>query len=193
MSAFETIPVNLIRQWYFCNRIPFYQEMLGSNVTRPIWVDQGNSYELLQRKLFKRRNLSRFHLSEGILLYNYNLVSEKLPFHGIADIIIQTKSEVHVVEVKLQLHEYHLGIQGQLAALSLLASEVFNKPATHAFLIYGKAAKIKHLTIDSRLKEKTINIASKILTSLKTGNKPKSSAQVNQCTLCEYINYCNDR
>ena len=189
----ESVPVNLIRQWYFCNRIPFYQEMLGSNVQRPVWVDQGELYELLQRKLFKRRNLSRFNLNEGKLSYNYNLASDKLPFHGIADIVIESEAEVHVVEIKLSNHEYHSGIEAQLTALSLLAGEVFDKPSDHAFVLYGDDAKVRHLEISRKTRECVLEVADRIIKSLSEGSKPPSSAQEKQCTLCEYINYCNDR
>ena len=193
MEVSDSIPVNLIRQWYFCNRIPFYQEMLGSGIQRPVWVDQGYAYELIQRKLFKRRNLSRFNLSEGKLFYEFDLDSDRLPFHGIADMLIESQDKVHVVEIKLSDHEYHSGAEAQLTALSLLAGEVFSKPADHAFLLYGDQARVKYLHINERMKERVMEVAFKIIKNLSEGSKPPSSAQENQCTLCDYINYCNDR
>ncbi len=193
MHQSNSIPVNLIRQWYFCTRIPFYQETLGTSVQRPQWVDQGASYELLQRKLFKRRNLSRFQLDSGNLLYNVTLSSKNLPFHGIADIIIELAKEIYVVEIKLNLHKHFAGAEAQLTALSLLASEVFHKPTQHAFLLYGSSAQVKQIEITEDLKQNIMDIAHQITTSLEAGNKPHSSAQASRCTLCEYVNYCNDR
>ena len=127
------------------------------------------------------------------MFYDVSLVSDEVPFYGRADIVIESEREVYVVEIKLQWNEHHSGVEAQLAALSILANLVFNKPAEHAFVLYGDSAEVRHLRINSQIKKRTIDIAHKIIESLREGKKPPSSAQANQCTLCEYLNYCNDR
>ena len=190
----ESIPINLIRQWHFCPRIPFYQETLNTHISRPIWVRQGNTYEKMQHHLMKRRNLSRFQLERGAVHTRVHLNNAgNLPFHGIADSIIETEDSVYIVEMKINLNPKHKGIRAQIAALAMLASRIFNKPSPHGFIVYGKKANVCIVDITDALKNQTLETAHTILNSLKMSIKPSSSASLAQCSHCEYLNYCNDR
>ena len=62
-----------------------------------------------------------------------------------------------------------------------------------AFILFEKKGKTHKITVDSKLKQKVINQVKIIINMLKDGNKPDSSASQQQCTQCEFINYCNDR
>lgn len=193
LGTYQSIPVNLLRQWHFCPRIPYYQELLRTHIVRPPWVEQGNRYETAQRKLFQRRNLSRFGLERGVLHHQVSLSHADEPFHGIADLLIETSQAIHVVEVKLNLRNLGAGIIAQLIALSILAEKQFDKPAADAFVLYGSRSQVKHLHIDANLKEQTRQVAHRILDTLTSGIKPDSPASAHQCAQCEYLNYCNDR
>ena len=188
-----SIPVNLLRQWYFCPRIPYYQELLGTQVVRPPWVKQGNEYETIQQKLFKRRNLSRFGLSEGTLHTQVHMNSSEEPFHGIADLIIETAAYVYAVEVKLNIDKVGKGVVAQLVALSMLAEEHYQKSATDAFILYGRQSQVKCLSVDSDMRKEVRQTAYQIQDMLISGVKPSSPATEYQCAQCEYLNYCNDR
>ena len=189
----NSVPVNLLRQWCFCPRVPYYQELLGTQIARPPWVAQGNKYEVVQQNLFKRRNLSRFGLSEGELRAQVQMANPKEPFHGIADMVIRTAKAVHVVEIKLNLDKVGKGIVAQLAALSILAEAEFGKPATDAFVVFGRRSQVRHIQIDADLRSYTRRLARRIQDTLISGIKPSSPASERQCAQCEYLNYCNDR
>ena len=193
LAADNSIPINLLRQWYFCPRIPYYQELLGTQVVRPPWVRQGNEYEVLQQKLFRRRNLSRFGLSEGTLHTQVRMTGPGEPFHGVADLVIETTQAVHVTEIKLNLEKVSKGVIAQLAALSILAEAEFGKPATDAFIVYGRKPQVRCVQIGSEMREKTRELAYRIQKILISGVKPDSPASEHQCAQCEYFNYCNDR
>lgn len=189
----QSVPINLLRQWHFCPRIPYYQELLGTQITRPPWVKQGHDYEIAQHHLFRRRNLSRFGLDNGTMHTQVYLDHPDEPFHGIADLVIETSEVVHVVEIKLRLDRVGAGIIAQLTALGILAEAHWNKPATDAFVVYGADAKVKHLNISDDLRRQARHTAQQIQTMLISAVKPASPAGEHQCAQCEYLNYCNDR
>ena len=193
MNNQHSIPVNLIRQWHFCPRIPYYQELLGAHISRPVWVRQGNVYETMQRHLFRRRNLSRFNLQQGKLHTQLSLSHATYPFHGIADILIETQDAVYVVEIKLNLPVIRTGVMAQLTALSMLAGAQFGKKSTDAFILYGRKVSVKHLHITEDMQRQVCQTARNIANMLASGIKPDSTAQQHQCAQCEYLNYCNDR
>jgi CRISPR-associated exonuclease Cas4 len=50
-----SLPISLIRQYCFCPRIPYFQELLKLNPKRPQWVKQGEKLHQQQQKVFKHR------------------------------------------------------------------------------------------------------------------------------------------
>ena len=98
----SSIPVNLIRQWCYCPRVVYYQELAElSFIFRPPWVSQGEAFHREETGLWHRRNLSRFKLEEGKKHYNVSMDSKKLGIHGIADMIVEAEKTVYPIEFKL--------------------------------------------------------------------------------------------
>ena len=187
-----SIPVNLIRQWCFCPRVVYYQELLGSTVSRPRWVEQGKSFHDLETVLWKRRNLSRFNLDTGKTHHNLLLESKPLGMHGIADMAIETESEVFGVEFKAKANPKRRGNMLQLCAYSMLLEEHFGKRAMAGFLVGGDNSVIT-VEINEDCRSQVLRLVSAINEMLSQGRKPSSSASYAQCCNCEYINHCNDR
>lgn len=186
-----SLPVNLIRQWMFCPRVVYYQELLNVKIQYPLWVRQGEEHHILENELFKRRNLSRFKLSEGKKIYNQYLKSDNLKLHGVSDMIIENKDQIYVVENKCSF-KVTKGSIFQTVAYSMLAEEFFNKKSSTAFITTLKN-QVTVLSIDQEMRQKVLNIRDKIYKMLDASIKPFSSANIHQCGQCEYINYCNDR
>ena len=186
-----SLPINLIRQWMFCPRVVYYQELLNIKIQYPLWVKQGAEHHDLESKLFKRRNLSRFKLYEGRKIYNQYLKSESLKLHGVSDMLIETKDQIYVIENKCSF-KVTKGAIFQAVAYSMLAEELFNKKSSTAFITTLKN-KVTALSITQEMRQKVINIRDKIYKMLECSIKPFSSANIYQCGQCEYINYCNDR
>lgn len=188
----SSIPVNLIRQWCYCPRVVYYMEMISTPIYRPAWVKQGEDFHELERKLWQRRNLSRFNLESGTVYHNIKLKDEDLGLHGISDMAIETEEAVYAVEFKLSVSNKKKGDQLQLTAYAMLLEKHLSKLSSVGFLV-GKGKVLHTIEIDTNKRKEVIEIVNKIRKMLQNGLKPQSSATVVQCCTCEYINFCNDR
>ncbi|MDI9347683.1 MAG: CRISPR-associated protein Cas4 [Methylacidiphilales bacterium] len=186
-----SVPIHYLRQHIFCPRIPYYELLLELKPTKPIWTKQGLTYEKIQQHLFKRRSLSRFNLLTGKLHFKVPLQDDELQLHGIMDGVIETNDEIFPVDFKL--YNIKKGDIAQLTAYSMLASKHFNKKCNSFFIITGNSHKPYHHVIQEKEKLLVKQITLKIIANLRNGLKPNSSATQNQCSQCEYLNYCNDR
>ena len=190
MEAYS-LPVNLLRQWYFCPRVVYYRELLGVKSFEPIWSKQGSLYHKKETELFKRRNLSRFKLSEGTKHHNINLKDKALRLHGICDLIVETSDNVFAVEYKMG-KKISVGHIMQLIGYSLLAEKHFGKKASHSFILTGDG-KVKLVAVDNQKRRQLKLVTNEIIKMLNNSCKPFTNATIHQCGQCEYLNYCNDR
>ena len=189
---FYSIPVNLIRQWCYCPRVVYYMELTKVTFHRPIWVKQGEQFHKIEKKLWERRNLSRFNLQNGKKHYNLTIKNESLGFHGIVDMAIETDKAIYPVEFKLSANSKKRGDQLQLSAYALLLEKHFGKPSPVGFLIGGEKT-VHTIDISTNHRRDVMKVSNDIKQMLLKGLKPASSATVHQCCACEYINFCNDR
>ena len=187
-----SLPVNLIRQWCYCPRVVYYMELTKVAFHRPIWVKQGSDFHQIEKTLWNRRNLSRFHLQKGKVHHNLSLRDNDLGLHGIVDMAIETDTAVYGVEFKLSARVKKRGDQLQLSAYAMLLEKYFSKPSECGFLVGTKKA-VHVVNVDQDKRHSVIEISNKIRQMLKRGLKPSSSAGLAQCCNCEYVNFCNDR
>lgn len=188
----SSVPVNLIRQWYYCPRVVYYMELTDISVHRPIWVKQGEDFHKLEEKLWQRRNLSRFKLTSGKTYHNLAMRNDDLGIHGIVDMAVETGDSVYAVEFKLSAHNKKRGDILQLVAYAMLLEQHFSKSSRIGFLV-GKGKVLQTLNITSERRQAVMTATNQIRKMLQRGLKPESSATVVQCCACEYINHCNDR
>ncbi len=187
-----SIPSNYIRQWCYCPRIVYYMEFTSFRPEYPIWVKQGYLYHENEARLWNRRNLSRFGLETGKIRLNYSLSSKKYGIHGVSDMIIESNNKVFPVEFKLDKSLKKKGGILQLVSYGIMAGEIFSKECSEGFFLEGKKSLYKICFSDDNKKE-VLRILKDIRIMINNGVKPDSSASINKCTNCEYINHCNDR
>ncbi len=188
----SSIPINLIRQWCYCPRVVYYMELMNIDYHQPRWVQQGEDFHKMEEKLWSRRNLSRFNLKTGKTYYNLMLQSEQLGLHGIVDMAVETNEAVYAIEFKLSVNSKKKGDYLQLVAYAMLLERHFLKPSLVGFLV-GKGQVLHTINIDESKRKSVMQVSHKIREALQSGLKPESSATVNQCCTCEYVNFCNDR
>lgn len=187
-----SVPVNLVRQWCYCPRIPYYITLTDITPKYPSWVKQGEDFHRLEAKLWQRRNLSRFNLAEGQKHQNLEMQDEQLGIHGIVDMAVETDDAVYGVEFKLSASNKKRGDQLQLVAYGMLLERHFFKPSPVGFLV-GSGKVLHAIDIDADKRRAALAVVAEIRQMLLKGMKPNSSATVAQCCTCEYINFCNDR
>ena len=187
-----SIAANLIRQWCYCPRIVYYRELLNLPTRYPLWVEQGTRFHDKLELLWKRRRLSRFGLSEGVLHMQLAGQSERVNVYGIADMVIESVDSVYPVEFKLSAGQPNRASMLQLTAYGLIAEECFSKRCPMGFLTDDKEHVIC-IEFNNGLIGQLERVIGEMKIMFENGCKPDSSASLVQCANCEYYNHCNDR
>ena len=158
----------------------------------PTWIKQGEDFHHKEKKLWSRRNLTRFNLKDGKTFHNLKMDDDELGLHGIVDMAIETDESVYAIEFKLSASNKKRGDQLQLVAYAMLLEKHFSKPSSFGFLAGG--GRVLHtVCIDSEKRQSVMEVTNQIRRMLQRGLKPETSATVAQCCACEYVNLCNDR
>jgi CRISPR-associated exonuclease Cas4 len=90
-----SLPISLIRQYCFCPRIPYFQELLKLNPKRPQWVKQGEELHQKQQKVFKHRTLKRFNLEHAIQTFDEFVTSDSFALHGVVDSFLNDEENIY--------------------------------------------------------------------------------------------------
>lgn len=171
----------------------YFLQTLGIVSESPVWVKEGQAHHKRQSELFKRRTLKRFGLEEAEFSDNVYLESERYPFYGICDALIQTQSNVYPVEIKLHGSKIAKAHKMQLIAYGMLAADLYSKEFNLGFVLYENNAKTVPVSVTSKDKQEVLALADRIVGLIQSGVMPHSSASPAKCTQCEFENYCNDR
>lgn len=188
-----SIPIHLLRQYSFCERIPNFQELLKLNPPRPQWVKQGEELHKKQQKVFKNRTLKRFGLEAAKQDFNITVDSSSLQLHGIVDSVLITDEQIYPIEFKLAGKKPTKGQLLQLTAYGMLLEKTYKLPCKTGFILYEERGKTHTVNFTEKSKQQVKNVRNKIIKGLENALMPHSSATASQCTQCEYLNYCNDR
>ncbi|CAC9437954.1 hypothetical protein BSPLISOX_3151 [uncultured Gammaproteobacteria bacterium] len=188
-----SLPISLIRQYCFCPRIPYFQELLKLNPKRPQWVKQGEKLHQQQQKVFKHRTLKRFNLEHAIQTFDEFVTSDSFALHGVVDSFLNDEENIYPIEFKLSGNKPMKGQILQLTAYGLLLQEKYNLPCQIGFILYENKGKTHQINFDKNRIQQVVIIRDKILSDLDNSYMPDSPATPAQCTQCEYLNHCNDR
>lgn len=187
------IPVNQIRQYYFCHRIPYYSLCTNLKPIYPKHVELGLDYHKSQEMLLKSRKFKKLKIEYISILSNYYIEDESLNLNGILDIAFICKDEVIPVEFKNINKKPNLSHILQLTAYGILLEKETKKNCYRGFIIYSNNIKFYPIKITQFLKEKVMRTIKNIEVIIRNGHIPYSSAEQNKCLQCEYLNFCNDR
>lgn len=188
-----SVPASLIRQFCFCPRIPWFNEIKEVNPGDRKWQKQGVSFHERQTMLMKRRQLSRFGFASGEVKFNVQLKSEKLRCHGIADALVIKEHKISAVDFKLSGHKPSKGQVLQTAAYGMMAEQSFDLHCNRVFILIGDKGKTFSFELDEVLRKKVRQTLKDILDSFSIPILPDSPATSVQCGQCEYYNFCGDR
>ena len=190
----STIPISLLRQYCFCPRIPYFQEVMQLQLTEKPWMKQGVAHHQRQAMLSRRRNLSRFGiLGDARVLSDVYVRSQKLGCHGIADMMLETETSLYLVEFKISELKPVKGHILQVAAYAMAAEEQFEKPVAGVYILYGDRGKTFEVKLSAALRRQVENMVIRVSLLLNGASMPDSPASAEQCGQCEYLNFCADR
>lgn len=191
----SSIPASLLRQYAFCPRIPYFQEVVRARPMEPLWVKQGRARHERETLLMKCRSLERFGFSDAEVRYEVDLASEGLGLHGRADAIMIRPEEVSVIEFKLSHKQPTRGELLQLAAYGMIAEELEQKPLKKLFVVSSgnnrpRVVEIKEV---AHLRVAVKEAVAELHRLFDRETMPNSAASTHQCGQCEYLLFCNDR
>ena len=198
----QSFPISLLRQYVFCNRIPYLVECRGVQVRKPEWAIRGIiNHNDESQKMERRTFRSVFDREPLNLHFDVELYSLNYELHGKADTIFEFEDEIVIGEIKRNLPFEKSAIsKGWLLqgyAYGLLAEEMFGKPFNGLLFISYSGRKDKEryqlLKVTQEHKRWVLDEIALFVNMLKGATLPESSAQMPRCAQCEYLNFCNDR
>lgn len=188
-----SLPVSLLVQFYFCTRIPYFQELLKIQPIYPQWVEQGREFHGTQKKVFQHRTLKRFGLEKATQRFSIEVQSANIHLHGILDSLLIAENTAFPIEFKLGEQKPLKRHIIQLTAYTMLIEEQMNISCKKGFILSGKKGKCYPIEITNSYRNEVLKTRDKILYCFDKSYLPDSSASSYQCAQCEYLNYCNDR
>lgn len=183
----------MLRQFCFCPRIFYFQEVMRIEIQKPIWVNQGLEYHEKELSLMRRRSMKRFSLDNADQHHGINLSSKKYNMHGKPDIILETGNSITPVEIKSQEMRPSKGQILQLCAYGMLSEEYFKKTCKKGFFLLSGKDKTYPVELNKELKNDVLIIIERMIEVAFDMQLPVTSASISQCSQCEYLNFCNDR
>ena len=187
------IPINLIRQYYFCPRIVYFNLLTDIKPIFPKHIELGNDYHLLQYQLTKNRKFKKLKIDYEKILTEFYLENKELNINGIVDLAFICKDEIIPVEYKFIENKPSFAYILQTVGYGILLEKEFKKPFKRGFIIYSNNIKFYQIILDEKLKNNFSKTLKNIEKILENGILPNSSASEAKCSQCEYLNYCDDR
>ena len=187
-----SVPVSMIRQYLFCSRIPYFNEVLKVNPSDRLWQFQGINHHDRQEMLNKRRKLSKFGVAEGKIEFQVQLNSKPLGIHGICDAIVFSENTTTPLEFKLEKNKPSKGHIYQIVAYGLLVEARYKTVVENCFILYGEKGK-SEVVVMNQWREKVLTTFEKLREVIDRSIMPHTSASEAQCSQCEYQNFCADR
>jgi CRISPR-associated exonuclease Cas4 len=188
----DMIPVTDLKQWAYCPRIVYYHRAMPA-VGKPTYkMKEAISAQELIESLEMRRSLAKYGLQDAVRRFNVWLHDEALGLSGKADLVLESPSEVAVVDFKLTSGEPGENHRMQLTGYSLLAEVTYGLPARRAFLHRIPDSRIFTIEITDRLRQAVTTASAGIRNVGETQLCPEPTEVRGRCVECEYANYCAD-
>ncbi len=193
---YSDIPISLLRQFWFCRRIPFLIQARGLNPPRGPWVKLGTEFHAAVEHLVKRRDLSQLGFAEKYSLeIEKQVYAPQLGIHGVCDGLITTDSG-HLFPIEFKMSQKQSLSNGeivQLAAYCLAFEEMYDKKIENGFALCGKRTTSILVPITDSLRKQVHKTIHWIKQDFENGLLPDSSSNDKKCCQCEFLNFCADR
>lgn len=188
------IPINLVRQYHFCPRIVYYSLLTNIKPIYPRQVSLGVEYHDMQEKLSKNRKFKKLDILYDEIILDKYIENDKLNICGKVDLALINKTEIipiefKDVEAKKPTYSYIL----QLCGYGILLQYKYQVNFKQAFIIYSNNMKLFHINITDKIRTDFFDTIKSIEEIVNNDILPNSSANEQQCSQCEYLNYCDDR
>lgn len=188
------IPINLVRQYHFCPRIVYYSMLTNIKPIYPRQVSLGVEYHDVQEKLSKNRKFKKLDILYDEIILDKYIENEKLNICGKVDLALINKEEIIPIEFKdIEAKKPTYSHILQLCGYGILLHNKYQVDFKQAFVIYSNNMKLFHINITDKIRADFFDTIKSIEEIVNNDILPNSSANEQQCSQCEYLNYCDDR
>ncbi len=172
----EFINAELIRQYLYCNRIPYFRR--NFKITKQTYLMKKGTEYHIKKEQYTKDNY----------IYNNYFENYEQKFGGRVDLVILYNEYFEAVEFKRYLPMY-LSISHlyQVIVGGLAAEYVLKLPLKYVS-IQGYNGKKQTIPLDNNLKEKSMHIIDEVRKSLY--NLPPPTENERKCDECEFFKVC---
>ena len=89
-----------LKQWAYCERIPYYRQVMPVNFARTYKMDRGRNIQDAVEAMERRRGFHRYGLDDGERLFGLWMHSTRLGLSGRPDLLILTADASYPVDFK---------------------------------------------------------------------------------------------
>jgi len=184
--------VSDIRQYIDCPRVVFFTYTLPLEKKIFSSTPAGDHEYDIFENLEHRRKLKKYHLDEGSRMFQLSLTSSRLGLSGQLDLIVKSREglfPVKFIDSGQKPTRSHLY---QLAAYALLLEDLYGILVNRGGIYLLPVHDIEVFRITRELKTKAIEVLTSIQEMIQWERFPCQPRLRNQCSDCEYQNFCGD-
>jgi CRISPR-associated protein Cas4 len=185
------ITTNDVKQYSYCERIAFYNHILGK-VPITYSMEKGKKFEEHINKNSIEKELESYGYTNTILDFGVLLESKKLGLKGKLDCLAQCEQGIFPIEIKYS--DNPTIYTNQLISYALLVDEAFSTVVKTAYFYYGKEKNTKLTAKNISEEEKTYvnGLIKEIKRCIIIGERPLPTSDAFKCPYCEFKNFCDD-
>jgi CRISPR-associated exonuclease Cas4 len=191
-SADLELTVTDLKQWAYCERIPFYRYVVPVEHVRTYKMKRGKEIQAAVEALEHRRRLREYGIREGTRLFGVALRSTKLGLTGKLDLLLLTPSACFPVDFKDTEGGVRQNHRIQVAAYALLVEEAFGKPAPEGYVYLVPTDEVIRVPITKEDRSLVAEYARAIRQMVFSQTFPDPTSNRRRCLACEFQNYCGD-
>lgn len=181
-----------VKQWAYCERIPFYRYVLPVDHVRTYKMQRGKEVQAALEALERRRRLSEYGIRDGKRLFGVALRSETLGLTGKLDLLILTPTASLPVDFKDTEGGVRRNHRIQIAAYALLVEEAFGSPAPEGYVYLVPSDEVVRVPVTEEDRSLVVQYTSAIREMVATERFPHPTSNRSRCFACEFRNYCGD-
>lgn len=186
------LTVTDLKQWAYCQRIPFYRYVLPVRAATTYKMRRGKEVQAAVEALERRRGLRAYGLREGERRFGVWLRSERLGLTGKLDLLVLTRDACYPVDFKDTEGGVRRNHRLQVAGYAVLAQEAFGRPALGAFVYLVAEKKVVAIPLTSADRREVDEAVGGIRRMIVRQELPPATTVRARCVACEFRNYCAD-
>jgi CRISPR-associated exonuclease Cas4 len=188
----DLIPATDLKQWAYCQRIPFYHRVQGLYPPMTGKMKEALNAQEQFEKLEVRRRLEKYGLANARREFDVWLESAELGISGRVDLLVTNDERASVVDFKLTAGEPGENHRLQLGAYGMMTEERTERLVEQVFLYRIPDDRLFPIELTDALREQVNAAVAGIRNLEATESCPPPTSIRAKCAECEYANFCAD-